>query len=227
MRKHLLPAALAVVALTTSGEALAREDDQLWTAVSASVKLDPKWQLSQEFVARFSDHRSGLYELEAATMLGYKLGKSIVVAGGYVHNPQYADGDFTVLERRAREQITIENIARIGAGKISARMRLEQRWRDNFDGTAVRARPYLKYSLPLGDQGKTSLNLSNETFINLNTKTFQRTEGIDRMRNLIAVGRKISPKLTVEAGYLNQYGFVRNGDDTMDHVANLSLALSL
>ena len=31
----------------------------------------------------------------------------------------------------------------------------------------------------------------------------------------------------VEGGYFNQYGFVRHGDDTMDHVATVALSLSL
>ena len=97
----------------------------------------------------------------------------------------------------------------------------------SFDGTGWRARPYVKFSLPLREGGKTALVLSNETFINLNTTTFQRTEGLDRMRNLIAISTPLNKTITMEAGYLNQHGFVRNGEDTSDHVASVSLSLSL
>jgi hypothetical protein len=207
------------------GRAEAREDEQLWTTANATVKLSDKWWLSQELTARFSDSRDGLYEVEAVTMLGYRLGKSVTVAAGYVHNPQYADGNFTVLERRAREQVTFDNIARLGSGTLSARVRLEQRWREHVDGIAWRLRPYLKYSLPL--RGKTSLTLSNELFVNLKNTAFQRTDGLDRMRNLIAINTPVAKNLTLEAGYLNQYGFVRNGEDNVDHAVSASMSLSL
>lgn len=220
-------AAAAFLTASLAGTALAREDEQLWASAGASVKLGGDWRLTQEVISRFSNNRDGLYEVESTTLIGYKLSKNVTLAGGYVHNPQYSGGDFTVMERRAREQVTFDNLAEIGGGKLSARMRLEQRWRENIDGTAWRARPYVKYSLPLRKGGKTSLTLSSETFVNLKNTSFQRTEGIDRMRNLIAISTPLSKRLSVEAGYLNQYGFVRGGDDNVDHAASVSLSLSL
>jgi hypothetical protein len=47
------------------------------------------------------------------------------------------------------------------------------------------------------------------------------------MRNLIAINTPLSKSITVEVGYLNQHGFVRGGPDTSDHVASVSLSLSL
>lgn len=223
-RLVIASASSAFFAALIASPAQAREDSQLWTSASASIKVSDEWQLSQELIARFSDNRSGLYEVEATTMLGYRLG-SVTLAAGYVHNPQYSDGDFTVMEHRAREQITFDNIAKIGSGKLSARIRLEQRWRENADGTAWRARPYIKYSLPL--RGKTSLTLSNEAFVNLKNTSFQRTEGLDRLRSLVAINTPLVGNLSLEAGYLNQYGFVRNGEDNVDHVASASLSLKL
>lgn len=228
MQKHsLLVASAAVLTLAIADPAHARQDPQLWTSASASLKLSSRWQLNQEVTARFSDNRKGLYEVEGVTLVGYKLNKSVTLAAGYVHNPQYSGGDFQVMERRARQQITVDNIAKVAGGKLGARMRMEQRWRENVDGTAVRLRPYSKYSLPLSAGGATSLVLSSEAFVNLKSTSFQRRNGVDRMRNLIGVNRRLSPKLSLEGGYLNQYGFVRNGDDTVDHVASLSLGLSL
>ena len=212
----------AIAAIPTS--ALASEDGQVWIAGSATIKLNDAWRLSEDMSARFSDDRNGLYQLQSATLLHYRLGKKVTVAGGYVHSPQYSDGDRIALERRAREQVTVDDIGRIGAGKISARLRIEQRWRDNADGTAWRIRPYVKYALPL--VGKTSLVLSNETFLNLNTTTFQQQDGLDRMRNLIAINTPLLKNFTAEVGYLNQYGFVRGGEDASDHVASLSLTAS-
>ena len=212
----------AIAAIPTSAHA--SEDGQAWISAGATIKLNDTWRLSEDLIARFSDDRDGLYQLQSATLLHYKIDKRVTVAGGYVHSPQYSDGDRTALERRAREQVTVDGIARIGAGKISARLRMEQRWRDNADGTAWRIRPYAKYSLPL--VGKTSLVLSNEIFLNLNTTSFQQQDGLDRMRNLIAINTPLLENVTAEVGYLNQHGFVRGGEDTSDHVASLSLSAS-
>jgi hypothetical protein len=57
----------------------------------------------------------------------------------------------------------------------------------------------------------------------LNTTGFQRTQGLDRMRNTVAISTKVNKIISAEAGYLNQYSFVRSGDDTIDHILTLSL----
>jgi hypothetical protein len=225
MRKHLLIVTASLLAF--SAPAAATDDSQLWTTASANVKLSDRWRLSQEVVARFSDNRNGLYEIESNSLLGYKLGKVTTIWGGYTHNPQYSDGDFSVMEHRFREQITFDNFTDVGPGKLSARLRFEQRWRDGVDGTAVRTRPYIRLQIPLKKGSKTALNLSNETFVNLNTTPFQKTSGLDRMRNAIAITTPLGKTLNLEAGYLNQHGFVRGGEDTSDHAATISLSLSL
>ena len=68
--------------------------------------------------------------------------------------------------------------------------------------------------------------LSSEAFVNLNRTPFQKQDGLDRMRNLIAVATPLSKNFTLEAGYLNQYGFVRGGPNTMDHVAHIAISFS-
>jgi hypothetical protein len=129
------------------------------------------------------------------------------------------------MEHRAREQVTFDGLAQIGGGKLNGRIRMEQRWRENADGTGWRLRPYLKYSVPIA--GKTALNVSAEPFFNLNTTPFQGRTGLDRMRNLITVSTPLSKTLTGELGYMNQHGFVKNGPDTSDNIAYFGVNLSL
>jgi hypothetical protein len=203
----------------------ATSDSQLWANGSVTVKFSDHWRLQEEGTVRFSDNRNGLYEVESNTLLGYRLSKMVTVWAGYTHNPQYSGGDFTVMEHRAREQVTFDGFAKIGKGKLNGRVRFEQRWRENVDGTGWRVRPYLKYSLPIA--GKTALNLSTEPFFNLNTTPFQRRTGLDRVRNLVTVSTPLTKSLTGEVGYLNQHGFVRGGPDTSDNVAYFGLSLSI
>jgi hypothetical protein len=225
MMKFAASALVLAGLLAVPTAASAKSDEQVWGNASISVKLADRWRLSQEFTTRFSDNRNGLYEVESNTLLGYRLNKMVTVWAGYTHDPQYAGGDFTVMEHRAREQVTFDGIAKLGKGKLSARARLEQRWRDHVDGTGWRLRPYLKYSLPIA--GKTALNISSEPFFNLNSTTFQKQTGLDRVRNLVTVSTPLTKSLSGEVGYMNQHGFVRGGPDTSDNIAYFGLSLSL
>ena len=206
--------------------ALARSDFQQWATVAASVKASDRIRVSGESSFRFSNDRDGLYEIESNVLLGYKLNDKVTAWAGYVHNPMYSDGDFTVMERRAREQLTFDNIAKLGKASLSARMRLEQRWRDGIDGTGWRMRPYVKVGIPLGDKSAPTLNLTNETFLNLNTTSFQSQDGLDRMRTAAALSFPLSSTLKAEAGYLNQHRFVRGGPDNDDHAITGTISLS-
>jgi Protein of unknown function (DUF2490) len=224
MKFKVIAPAMLIAGLAAS-PASATSDSQLWTNLNLNVKLSDRWRLSEEGTVRFSDNRNGLYELEINSLLGYRLNKIVTLWAGYTHNPQYSAGDFTVMEHRAREQVTFDGFAKIGTGKLNGRVRLEQRWREHVDGTGWRLRPYLKYSVPVA--GKTALNLSSEPFFNLNTTPFQKRTGLDRVRNLITISTPVTKTLSGEIGYMNQYGFVKGGPDTSDNVAYFGLALNL
>lgn len=225
--RHSMILGAAALSAAISTQALAAHDEQLWTTQVVNVKLSDNWRIQEELTERFSDNRNGLYEVESNTLLGYRISKAVTVWGGYTHDPQYSAGHFTVMEQRLREQVTFDNVAKLGPGKVSFRMRMEERWRDNVAGTGWRLRPYVKYTIPLAKGSKTALVISSEPFINLNTTPFQKQDGLDRVRNLIGISTPLSNKLTAEIGYLNQHGFVRSGPDTSDHVASISLSLSL
>ena len=223
--KYFAPAMLATSMGLATPAIAATSDSQLWTNLNLNVKISDRWRLSEEGTVRFSDKRDGLYELEVNSLLGYRLNKMVTLWAGYTHNPQYASGDFTVMEHRAREQVTFDGFAKLGRGKFNGRVRFEQRWREHVDGTGWRVRPYLKYSVPIA--GKTALNLSSEPFFNFNTTPFQKRTGLDRVRNLVTVSTPLTKALSGEIGYMNQHGFVKNGPDTSDNVAYFGLALNL
>ena len=219
-------AAAFLSGIAMAAPATASHDSQLWTGGNATVKLSDRWRLSEEITARFSDNRHGLYEIESNTLIGYRLSKIVTVWAGYTHDPQYSAGDFTVMEHRAREQVTFDNFANLGPGRLSGRLRMEQRWRERVDGTGWRVRPYLKYALPLHKGGRTAFVFSTEPFFNLNTTAFQRTSGLDRTRTFAGIATPLTKNITADIGYLNQHTFVHHGPDTDDHVASISLSLT-
>ena len=217
-----LSAAIAAglpLALFTAAAPARADDTQAWGIATVNVALGGPWRISNDATLRTSDAK-GVYELENSTLLGYKKGP-VTLAIGYVHDPNYSHGTFTAMEHRVRSQVTVDNFAHIGPVKFTGRMRLEARWRDNQAGTGWRLRPYLKASLPL--HGKTMLNLTSETFIDLGRTGFQKVDGLERMRTQLSVSTPLSKRLSLEVGYMNQHGFVRRAPDTTDHIAIVGL----
>jgi len=218
---------LALIPSLSTPALAVQNDSQVWTTAAVNVKLSNRWRLSNELTGRFSNNRNGLYDLEDDLLLGYQLSKKVGIWAGYVHDPQYSGGDFTVMEHRFREQATFAKVAQIAGGTIDARLRFEQRWRNGKNGTGWRFRPFVKYTHPFKPGGKTALVISHEGFWNFNTTSFQAKGGFERMRNLIAISTPIIKNVNAEIGYLNQYTIVRGDEDTMDHIASINLSLSL
>jgi hypothetical protein len=222
-----LSLAALIVCLAVPTAAHAGEDSQVWTSSNLTVKLDDRWRLSQEVTLRFSDNRNGLYEVESNSLVGYRFGKTATFWAGSTHDPIYSEGHRTAMEQRAREQVTIDNVARVGPGAISLRLRTEQRWRDTGNGTGWRARPFVRYSIPLQKGARTALVFTSEAFFNLNRTSFQTVRGLERVRNLVGVSTPLFTHATLEVGYLNQHGFVRGGADTSDNIASVQVNFSL
>lgn len=219
-----IAASLPVLALATVAATPAfASDTQYWQTLAATVKVADNTVINDELVFRSSDGK-GFYEVENSLLVGYKPAKNVTVSAGWVFNPLYSHGSFTTTENRAREQVSVDNFAMIGKAKLSARLRMEQRWRDGFTGTAWRLRPYVKLSIPV--HGKTVLNLTSEPFIDLNTNGFQKVGGLERMRNAILINTPLAKHVNLEVGYLNQHGFVPGGPDTSDNVVMTGISAS-
>lgn len=205
--------------------ALARDDAQLWLTGAATVRIGDRWRFSQEVIVRLSDNRAGLSEIESNSLLGYRLAPRLTVWAGYTHDPTYDGGRLAAMERRAREQVTLEDI-RLGPARAMLRLRTEQRWRDGLDGTGWRVRPFVRIAVPLHAQGATGIAFSHESFINLNRNAFQTIAGEDRMRNALALYTPVAKGVNVELGYLNQYRFATGAAGGSDHAATASINLS-
>jgi len=226
MRRSATKAGLLFLPLGVCGStaALAASDTQIWIGNAAVVTLSDRWRLSEEITTRISDDKGGLYEIETDTLLGYRLNKFVTVWAGYTFDPQFSKGEHTATEHRAREQVAFANVMKLGPGMVSARLRTEQRWRSNASGTALRVRPFVRYTIPLDQGGRTGVNFTSEPFFNLNTTSFQSKHGLDRMRNLVAVVTPLGKNLNGEIGYMNQHIFVSNGPDESDNIAWISVS---
>jgi hypothetical protein len=216
-------AAIMAIAMVP-GIAMA-SDAQHWEIATVTANLGNGWRASAENIARTSESR-GFYELEQNVMVGHDLGPKggplgLVFYLGYTHDPQYAHGDFTVMEHRFRQQLGADRLLQLGTLRVSGRLRLEERWREGVQGMAWRLRPYVKATMPV--VGKVALVASHESFVDLNRQSFQRLGGEERMRNAVGINIALNPRLVFEANYMNQHGFVPGGKDSNDNIATFEI----
>ena len=222
MRFLFIPLTLAVP-LVAASPACASTDTQYWQTLNLGVALPNNFKISNETVRRSSDAR-GFYEIENNFMVGKKLNKVVTVWLGYTFDPFYTRGAFRVREQRFRQQVSFDNFASIGKVKLSGRLRLEQRWRGGQIGTAWRLRPQAKATVPIA--GKVTLSVSNELFFDLNNTTFQRVDGIERMRNAAFITVPLNKHVNFEVGYLNQQVYFTNRAAESDNVLTTGLSAS-
>ncbi|RHW16610.1 DUF2490 domain-containing protein [Sphingomonas gilva] len=219
---------LAALLLCTPAAAFAQtdSDSQVWLTASASTEIADGVELSLETVLRFGDDADGLYEGEYGGDLGFAVGDGVELSAGYLRVPQYSRAGVTALEDRARQAISF-GMGEFAGGKLSARVRLEERWRNTGSDTGFRLRPRLSWSRPFTPEGKTALVVSHESYIELNDTDWGQSSGYERMRNFVGVTTPLVEGVKVEGGYLNQWGVKRDGDPaSVDHVLTLSLAYS-
>lgn len=220
---RLLSMLAMFTALAGAEPASAKSDAQYWQSLQLRWKVGNRVVLTNDTVMRTSDSR-GRYQIANHLMAAYKLDKHWSVALGYTADLQYNHSSYTTMENRFRQDVAYDGLLTIGKAKISARLRLEERWRDGFAGTGWRLRPYVKIAIPL--PSKLALNLSHESFVDLNTPRFQKVPGLERMRNAMMLERPINRHFSLGLGYVEQHGFVPGGEDTDDHVATMQISAS-
>lgn len=221
-RSYLFAAPL-LLACTAAPVSAQQQDLQLWTSTVAAVPLSDDWELSGGLLVRASELREGIYQLQFVGDVQHEVGDGVSIGAGYSYIPNYRAGERTRTENRIRQQVAFP-VASVGGGRIAARVRLEQRWRDDGDDIKLRLRPALTYSLPIGEG--TSLRLGHESFLNLNATDWGPATGYDRVRHQVSVRHDLGGGLTGEAGYLNQYVFVGDDPEEMDHVLTLGVGYS-
>lgn len=219
MKRLFLTAAL--LALPPSPASAGTDSDaQAWFTASASGAIAGRLLGQAELITRFSNDADGLYEAEIGGFLGYRLTDRVSLWAGYVRVPRYARDARTVVEDRTRQQVTADLGAPFG-GRLSGRVRLEQRFRSGGD-IGWRLRPQLKFARALKKDG-IALVASHESFLPLNDTDWGQRSRYERMRNFVGLQLPVAGTVAAEIGYLNQYNF-RAGRDAVDHVLSTTFS---
>lgn len=127
-------------------------------------------------------------------------------------------------EHRPWQQVVWQSDAQ-QAVRWTHRFRLEQRFLETNAGDvdSVRLRHLMRAQTALpGATGGQYMAVHNEIFLALSARDELTGRTFDQTRTGVLVGWPLTPKFTLETGYLAQYVRARN-TDTLNHVQQLNL----
>lgn len=218
----LRPSYLAILPLLLAATpALAQQEDaQAWEQLNVVVPVAPHLRVTLEQIARISDRQGGFYTTEFGGLLGWQIADGVELGFGY-RRVSFYNGNSAPDEDRLRQQIVVNR------GRVTGRLRLDERFNPLGSEIGFRVRPLLRYNLPLP---KTRLTLfaSHESFILANSTAWGQRAGYERMRNIAGLSFPLGKGVTADVGYLNQYRLPRGGARAqMDHALNVQMTVNL
>lgn len=183
-RAHRCRRGIAILTLAWSllggGETFAQststfsQDFRVWSPVFLTVKLPSSFLAYMEVNPRFADldDAGHIDQLLLRPAFGYQLTENLSIWQGYAwvgnfnqrHTPPQSP---FFEENRIYQQINYT--PKFESFKILSRTRLEERWIEHADGTALRFRTMLRGAYPLPMAPEWALVGYEEIFVNLNT----------------------------------------------------------
>lgn len=225
MPHRALRLAFASLALLAAAPAIAEDDFQPWLAATATIPVADRLVVWLEAQARTSDDASRLNQILLRPALGLKVSPTTTLFLGYAFVPTNPPGPARSREHRIWQQ-ALFRIAGDGRGvSLSARSRLEQRFREEDGDVGHRFRQLVRLTAPIDDQGVQAVAWS-EPFIGLNETAWGQPAGLDRWRNFLGISVPVASTLRIEPGYMNEV-VEQRGQDRMNHIASVTLNLSL
>lgn len=224
-------AAIAVATLFHSPAGRAADDVQTgWLVWANTHKLGGQWSLISDVHARTADDWASWRTGIVRAGVSYAITPKLSVAAGYAVIGTFSPGRPDLTEHRLWQQAVLRS--EVGAVAVTQRLRLEQRRIGQASGDDVdslRLRYQLRLSKPIGHHfgltgdGGPYVVAQTELFAHLSGRSALTGKAFDQNRAYLALGWKVSPKVDVEVGYLNQFVKGRTVD-TQNHAVQLSLA---
>lgn len=214
-----------------------RSDFRLWTPVYLTVKLPSRFIAYMEANPRIGDDVTNIDQLLLRPAIGYQLTENFSLWQGYVwvgnfNQPHTAPQSPFFEENRIYQQAIYTQ--KFGGFKFMSRTRLEERWIEHADGTAVRFREMLRLAYPLPIAPDWALVGYDEIFINLNTVGVSSGKGpeagIDQNRFFLGINKTFNQYFNVDLGYQNQMLNSRNligNANLINHILLLQFFINL
>ncbi len=217
-----LAAAAALLACFGGPVRAADHEAQAWLATSAKLRIDEKWAVKLEAEGRFTDDLQRYGQTQLKATLSRKLGSQITAGLGYGHMISNASNAPDIHENRIWQELTWKPETNTTV-EFALRARLEQRFFSNGDDVGWRFRQRAMATRPVSDDFY--LYGYGEAFFYLNDTDWGADSGFARWRTGAGAGLELSPKATLEGGYINQYEPVSDGPDDMAHIFLIAFSL--
>ena len=212
------------------------QDYRLWSPVFITAKLPASFLAHLEVQPRFADldEDGRIDQLILRPALGYQLTENLSIWQGYAwignFNQRHTPPQSPFFEEsRIYQQILYSR--KFEFFKITSRTRLEERWIEYVDGTAVRFRTALRGMYPLPMAPEWALVAADEIFINVNTVgTRGPAAGFDQNRVFAGINRTFSPQFNMDIGYQNQLlnsRSIPNLANQMNHMVLIQFFITL
>lgn len=230
MKIRLAVVALACLAFPITGSAT-EHDPGAWVIFSTTNAFqsdgqESRWHYWFDAQARYFDVGSGANQWLARPGIGYEISENVTGWVGYARFRARNTAGDVAEEDRFWQQVNW-SAGEWNNGRVSTRVRLEQRSISVGDDTGLVLRFMAKYARPIGATGSTNLIVGIEPFVDLRDTDWGGESGLGQNRVTIAISRRLSERLTIEAGYMNQYIWRDNAENRNNHLGVLNVKVKL
>ena len=217
---------LCLLALLTSSKLFSQTNQNqqsAWLSWLSGYKTSEKWGIYWDVQVRSADDAEYLRTLIIRPNQNATLGYALIQT--FTGDDNTSGNDLT--EHRIWEQF-IQN-HKISKAFVLHRFRLEQRFIERAGKENLfsqRLRYTARFTLPLQkyesnfDKGF-YVALQNEVFLHLQNKKELNNNTFDQNRFLLAFGKRVSKKVDIDLGYLNQY--LNQTVDVKTHVIQIGI----
>ena len=188
-----------------------RSDFRLWTPVYLTVSLPSKFLAYMEVNPRIGDDVTNIDQLLLRPAIGYQLTDKLSIWQGYAwvgnfNQPHTSPQSPFFEENRIYQQVNYKH--KFSHFKFLSRTRLEERWIEHADGTAVRFRQMLRADFPIPQAPDWAFVAYDEVFVNLNAVGVPTGKGpgagLDQNRFFLGINKSFNQYFNVDMGYQNQ-----------------------
>jgi Protein of unknown function (DUF2490) len=216
---------LAAAGLAAPAAGQTAPDVRTWTAVSVQGRAatNSPWRWTSDSLVRARDGAGTLDFLAERVMVTRDVARRSSVGVGYAYGEGFPDAG------SLREHRFVQQYAWSGNGvgrRLSLRTRVEERFVTGQDAMLLRVRQQARITWPLRPRQRLRGVASEELFVRANSPKLT-PRGFDSNRVFVGVARSLTPRSSVEIGYLNVLWRSASGDYRRSHVMSATLAVGL
>lgn len=229
--KYAITAILWLLVTAFRTVSATESDEGIWTIFSTTDSIatsgkTSRWHYWFDAQARYFDIGSGTNQWLIRPAIGYEIRDGVRAWAGYARFRSRNRAGRVADEDRYWQQVDW-HVGEWRDGRITMRTRLEQRSTSAGDDLGVVLRFMTKYVRPFASDHDKSLIVGLEPFVDLRDTDWGGDAGPGQHRTFVGMGWRLSSKLTLETGYMNQFIWVDGAENRMNHLAIVTIKAKL